>query len=330
MNSTDHDEARTQAIALLDDLTGGSMHCTSTDFVDSILSAVVTHPDVATKEWLKPKPLTIGNPPACPTCGTRMELREWERPGGAPGNGYGCPKCSPMAKAEQWQPTKPAEAEQATTEYPERVTVTVYQGRLRAYAEGDRSVLCDGDKNPRRYVRADVAKRHTDEIEVLCMRKIGELERAISSERAEHTKSAEIALEEISKWMKMSVENRAERDEARRKLEEADSKITSLERLLYEERNKNVANEDAIRAERDTARREARSAKAAGIREAAKHLREHIRPHTPPAPPEFRRASERAAISAAYQIETALLTGFANSIESMAEDAEREEKGTTP
>lgn len=35
------------------------------------------------------------SPPTCPTCGSTMNLRMWDRPGGPPGNGWGCPKCHP-------------------------------------------------------------------------------------------------------------------------------------------------------------------------------------------------------------------------------------------
>jgi hypothetical protein len=35
--------------------------------------------------------------PTCGICGTLMELRFWDRPGGPPGNGWGCPKCHPWS-----------------------------------------------------------------------------------------------------------------------------------------------------------------------------------------------------------------------------------------
>jgi hypothetical protein len=40
------------------------------------------------------------NQPHCATCKTPMEFRMWDRPGGIPGNGWGCPKCNPMPKTK--------------------------------------------------------------------------------------------------------------------------------------------------------------------------------------------------------------------------------------
>jgi hypothetical protein len=34
-------------------------------------------------------------PPACPSCGKAMVLHMWDRPGGAPGNGWACTNCKP-------------------------------------------------------------------------------------------------------------------------------------------------------------------------------------------------------------------------------------------
>jgi hypothetical protein len=58
------------------------------------------------KAGYRPDVLPIGAPPAihadgpqmCSICGTLMELRMWDRPGGLPGNGYGCPKCHPWTR----------------------------------------------------------------------------------------------------------------------------------------------------------------------------------------------------------------------------------------
>lgn len=43
----------------------------------------------------------VVNQPTCETCGTKMELRMRDRPGGAPGNGWGCPKCHPWPEKEK-------------------------------------------------------------------------------------------------------------------------------------------------------------------------------------------------------------------------------------
>jgi hypothetical protein len=36
-------------------------------------------------------------PPLCGRCGSPMTLTFWDRPGGAPGNGYRCYTCSPVS-----------------------------------------------------------------------------------------------------------------------------------------------------------------------------------------------------------------------------------------
>jgi len=42
--------------------------------------------------------------PVCEACGTGMELRMWDRPGGPPGNGWGCPKCHPWTTPVEQKP----------------------------------------------------------------------------------------------------------------------------------------------------------------------------------------------------------------------------------
>jgi hypothetical protein len=82
------------------EVTGGTVeilyrHDMTPEDVDDLVSYLAVLQSHLLK--LRSKTIATLNQPHCETCKSLMEFRMWDRPGGAPGNGFGCPKCHPMS-----------------------------------------------------------------------------------------------------------------------------------------------------------------------------------------------------------------------------------------